>query len=87
GEENKELESIFDLLFSSDNLSMTCEECGRLYKFNSILVREIKEDYLYTCQNCGFVERLGQYFVSDELLNYKRKIVIDNSDNENWKLV
>lgn len=87
GEENKELESIFDFIFNSDNFSMTCEECGRLYKFNSILVREIKEDYLYTCQNCGFVERLGQYFVSDELLNYERKIVIDNSDNENWKLV
>ncbi|HHK7728884.1 TPA: hypothetical protein ACQXT1_002073, partial [Streptococcus pneumoniae] len=70
-----------------DNLSMTCEECGRIYKFNINLVREIKEDYLYTCQNCGFVERLGQYFVSDELLSNKRNILIDNSNDENWKLV
>ena len=87
GEENKELESIFDFIFNGDNLSMTCEECGRIYKFNINLVREIKEDYLYTCQNCGFVERLGQYFVSDELLSNKRNILIDNSNDENWKLV
>lgn len=87
GEENKELESIFDFIFNCDNLSMTCEECGRIYKFNINLVREIKKDYLYTCQNCGFVERLGQYFVSDELLSNKRNILIDNSNDENWKLV
>ena len=87
GEENKELESIFDFIFNGDNLSMTCEECRRIYKFNINLVREIKEDYLYTCQNCGFVERLGQYFVSDELLSNKRNILIDNSNDENWKLV
>ena len=87
GEENKELESIFDFIFNGDNLSMTCEECGRIYKFNINLVREIKKDYLYTCQNCGFVERLGQYFVSDELLSNKRNILIDNSNDENWKLV
>ncbi|MBS7109523.1 MAG: hypothetical protein KH076_09790, partial [Streptococcus sp.] len=87
GEENKELESIFDLLFSSDNLSMLCEECRKPYEFNTILVKELKEDYLYTCQNCGLIERLGQYFVSDELLSNKRKILIDNSNDENWKLV
>ena len=87
GEENKELESIFDLLFSSDNLSMLCEECRKPYEFNTILVKELKEDYLYTCQNCGSIERLGQYFVSDELLSNKRKILIDNSNDENWKLV
>lgn len=40
GEENKELESIFDLLFSSDNLSMVCEECRKPYEFNTILVKE-----------------------------------------------
>ena len=87
GEENKELENIFDLLFSSDNLSMVCEECRKPYEFNAILVRELKEDYLYTCQSCGFIERLGQYYVSDELLSNKRKILIDNSNDENWKLV
>lgn len=87
GEENKELESIFDLLFSSDNLSMVCEECRKPYEFNTILVKELKEDYLYTCQSCGFIERLGQYYVSDELLSNKRKILIDNSNDENWKLV
>lgn len=87
GEENKELESIFDLLFSSDNLSMVCEECRKPYEFNAILVRELKEDYLYTCQSCGFIERLGQYYVSDELLSNKRKILIDNSNDANWKLV
>lgn len=87
GEENKEIESIFDLLFSSDNLSMVCEECRKTYEFNAILVKELKEDYLYTCQRCGFIERLGQYFVSDELLSTKRKILIDNSNDENWKLV
>lgn len=86
-EENKELESIFDLLFSSDNLSMVCEECRKPYEFNAILVRELKEDYLYTCQSCGFIERLGQYYVSDELLSNKRKILIDNSNDANWKLV
>ncbi len=87
GEENKELESIFDLLFSSDTLSMVCEECRKPYEFNTILVKELKEDYLYTCQSCGLIERLGQYFVSDELLSNKRKILIDNSNDENWKLV
>lgn len=87
GEENKELENIFDLLFSSDNLSMVCEECRKPYEFNAILVRELKEDYLYTCQSCGFIERLGQYYVSDELLSNKRKILIDNSNDANWKLV
>lgn len=87
GEENKELENIFDLLFSSDNLSMVCEECRKPYEFNAILVRELKEDYLYTCQSCGFIERLGQYYVSDELLSNKRKILIDNSNDSNWKLV
>lgn len=87
GEENKELESIFDLLFSSDNLSMVCEECRKPYEFNTFLVKELKEDYLYTCQSCGLIERLGQYFVSDELLSNKRKILIDNSNDENWKLV
>lgn len=86
-EENKELESIFDLLFSSDNLSMVCEECRKPYEFNTILVKELKEDYLYTCQSCGFIERLGQYYVSDELLSNKRNILIDNSNYENWKLV
>lgn len=86
-EENKELESIFDLLFSSDNLSMVCEECRKPYEFNTILVKELKEDYLYTCQSCGFIERLGQYYVSDELLSNKRNILIDNSNDENWKLV
>ena len=86
GEENKELENIFDLLFSSDNLSMVCEECRKPYEFNAILVRELKEDYLYTCQSCGFIERLGQYYVSDELLSNKRKILIDNSNDENCKL-
>lgn len=87
GEENKELENIFDLLFSSDNLSMVCEECRKPYEFNAILVRELKEDYLYTCQSCGFIERLGQYYVSDELLSNKRNILIDNSNDANWKLV
>mgnify|MGYP001727181337 FL=1 len=87
GEENKELENIFDLLFSSDNLSMVCEECRKPYEFNAILVRELKEDYLYTCQSCGFIERLGQYYVSDELLSNKRKILIDNSNDANWKMV
>lgn len=87
GEENKELENIFDLLFSSDNLSMVCEECRKPNEFNAILVRELKEDYLYTCQSCGFIERLGQYYVSDELLSNKRKILIDNSNDANWKLV
>ena len=86
-EENKELESIFDLLFSSDNLSMVCEECRKPYEFSTILVKELKEDYLYTCQSCGFIERLGQYYVSDELLSNKRNILIDNSNYENWKLV
>lgn len=66
---------------------MTCDECGHQYEFNTVLVNEIKEDYLYTCQKCGFVERLGQYFVSDELLSNQREIMIDNSDTNNWKLV
>ena len=86
-EENKELENILDLLFSSDNLSIVCEECKKTYEFNDILVKELKEDYLYTCQTCGFIERLGQYFVDDELLSNKRNILIDNSNDENWKLV
>lgn len=86
-DDNKELESIFDLIFSSDHLSMNCDECGNQFEFNIALVNEIREDYLYTCQKCGFVERLGQYFLSDELLSHRRKIMIDNSDNENWKLV
>ena len=86
-DDNKELESIFDLIFSSDHLSMNCDECGNQFEFNMALVNEIREDYLYTCQKCGFVERLGQYFVSDELLSHRRKIMIDNSDSKNWKLV
>ena len=86
-EENIELENILDLLFSSDNLSIVCEECKKTYEFNDILVKELKEDYLYTCQTCGFIERLGQYFVDDELLSNKRNILIDNSNDENWKLV
>ena len=57
------------------------------HEFNDILVKELKEDYLYTCQTCGFIERLGQYFVDDELLSNKRNILIDNSNDENWKLV
>lgn len=86
-DDNKELESIFDLIFSSDHLSMNCDECGNQFEFNIALVNEIREDYLYTCQKCGFVERLGQYFASDELLSHRRKIMIDNSDSKNWKLV
>lgn len=86
-DDNKELESIFDLIFSSDYLSMNCDECGNQFEFNMAVVNEIREDYLYTCQKCGFVERLGQYFVSDELLSHRKKIMIDNSDNENWKLI
>ena len=66
---------------------MVCEECRKPYEFNTILVKELKEDYLYTCQSCGFIERLGQYYVSDELLSNKRNILIDNSNYENWKLV
>ena len=87
GEENKELENIFDFIFSSDNLSMVCEECRKAYEFNTIFVKELKGDYLYTCQRCGLIERLGQYFMCDELLSNKRKILIDNSNDENWKLV
>ncbi|OJF71707.1 hypothetical protein A9Q68_06885 [Streptococcus bovimastitidis] len=86
-DDNKELENIFDLIFSSDHLSMTCDGCGKQFEFNTSLVNEIREDNLYTCQKCGFVERLGQYFVSDELLSSHRKILIDNMDNDNWKLV
>lgn len=74
------------LIVENTNLNMTYEECGKPYEFNTILVREIKETYLYTWQSCGFVERLGQYFVSDELLSSHRKILIDNSDNDHWKL-
>lgn len=85
--DNKELENILDLIFNSDYLSMTCDECGNPFEFNTVLVNEMREDYLYTCQKCGFVERLGQYFVSDELLSSHRKVLIDNSDNDNWKLV
>ena len=85
--DNKELENIFELIFNSDYLSMNCDECGNPFEFNTVLVNEMREDYLYTCQKCGFVERLGQYFVSDELLSSHRKILIDNSDNDNWKLV
>ena len=86
-EENEKLESIFDLIFNSENFSMTCNECGNQYEFNTLLVNEIREDYLFTCQKCGFVERLGQYFVSDELLSKQREIMIDSSDKDNWKLV
>lgn len=86
-DDNKELESIFDLIFSSDHLSMTCDECDNQFEFNTVLVKEIKEDYLYTCQKCGFVERLGQYFISHEFFGNHRKIMIDNSDDESWKLV
>ncbi|AHY16537.1 hypothetical protein [Streptococcus iniae] len=87
GDDNKGLENIFDLIFSSDHLSMTCDECGNQFEFNTVLVNEIRGDYLYTCQKCGFVERLGQYFVSDEFLSNRRKIMIDNTDNDNWKLI
>lgn len=87
GEENKELENIFEFIFSSDNLRIVCEECRKAYEFNTIFVKELKEDYLYTCQRCGLIERLGQYFMCDELLSNKRKILIDNSNDENWKLV
>ncbi|GAA5349423.1 hypothetical protein [Streptococcus uberis] len=86
-DDNIELENIFDLIFSSDHLSMTCDGCGKQFEFNTSLVNEIREDNLYTCQKCGFVERLGQYFVSDELLSSHRKILIDNMDNDNWKLI
>lgn len=87
GDENKDLESLFDDIFSGEHITMTCDECGHQYEFNTVLVNEIKEDYLYTCQKCGFVERLGQYFVNDELLSNQRTIMIDNSDKDNWKLI
>lgn len=66
---------------------MVCEECRKPYEFNTILVKELKEDYLYTCQSCGFIERLRQYYVSDEILSNKRKILNDNLNDENCKLV
>lgn len=84
--ETKELESIFELLFKDEHINMTCDKCGEKYEFNDGLVKEIKDDFLFSCQKCGHVERIGQYFIDDEILKTRRAIIIDNSDDDNWKL-
>lgn len=84
--ESKKLESIFELLFDDEHISMTCDKCGEEFEFNTDLINEIKNDYLFTCQKCGDVGRLGQYFIDDEILSTRREIIIDNSDDDNWKL-
>ncbi|MGT2923852.1 hypothetical protein ACVR0O_01425 [Streptococcus caviae] len=85
-DENRELGSVFGHIFASNTISMTCDECGNNYDFDKVLIDEIRNDYLYTCRYCGNIDRLGQYFVSNELLRNQRKIIIDNSDKDNWKL-
>lgn len=86
-EDVRALGNVFGLLFSDDSLSMTCDECGNEYELNRDLIDELQKDYLYTCQNCGFLERLGQYFINKESLATNRKVVIDNSDDDHWKII
>lgn len=86
-EDMGDLGYIFELLFSSGNINIMCDECGNKYEINMDLIKELKEDYLYTCQKCGTVENLGQYFISNEIITTKREIVIDNSDDNNWKII
>lgn len=85
-EDTKSLEDVFNLLFKNENLNITCDKCGKKYEFNDYLVKEIKNDFLFSCQKCGHVERLGQYFIDDKTLNTPREIVIDNFNDANWRL-
>lgn len=85
--DREELEDIFDLIFDNDNITLSCDECGNKYDFNSNFLNEVQNDYFFTCQNCESVERLGQYFIDNDSLLKQRYIKIDNSNNQNWKLI
>lgn len=84
--DTKELESILELLLKDEHIKMTCDKCDEKYEFNEDLVKEIKNDFLFSCQKCGHVERLGQYFIDDEILNSRREIFVDDSKDDNWEL-
>lgn len=87
GERVGEIENLFDLLFDNEHINMTCIECGNLFNFDFKLIDELKNDYLFTCQKCGEVDQLGQYFISDEVLSRPREVIIDNIEDGHWKLV
>lgn len=84
----KEVESIFDILFDDDFTEFTCDHCDEQLEFSPEFVRELKKNYLFTCSNCGYVDRLGQYFTEHEFFTKQdRRIIIDNSDDVHWKII
>jgi hypothetical protein len=87
GNDREVLEDIFDIIFDNDNITLSCDECGKKYDFNSNFLNEVQNDYFFTCQNCESVERLGQYFIDNDSLLKQRYIKIYNSNNQNWKLI
>ena len=82
---DEEFYDLFDLVLSSINI--TCDKCGTSYQLDNNTKKDLREDYLFTCANCGCTERLGQYFVDDECLKSSRKILIDNSNSSFWKII
>ena len=82
---DEEFYDLFDLVLSSINI--TCDKCGTSYQLDNNTKKDLREDYLFTCVNCGRTERLGQYFVDDEYLKSSRRILIDNSNSSFWKII
>lgn len=86
-EHTKTIEPYFEILFDNESLDMWCDNCGNKFDFDVPLKNEIKSDYLFSCKKCGSLERVGQYFLDEEILLKVRSITIDNSNDNKWKLV
>lgn len=86
-EHTKTIEPYFDILFDNESLVMWCDNCGNKFDFDVPLKNEIKSDYLFSCKKCGSLERVGQYFLDEEILLKVKSITIDNSNDNKWKLV
>lgn len=86
-EHTKAIEPYFEILFDNESLDMWCDNCGNKFDFDVPLKNEIKSDYLFSCKKCGSLERVGQYFLDEEILLKVRSITIDNSNDNKWKLV
>ncbi|EGF88390.1 hypothetical protein HMPREF0433_00638 [Gemella sanguinis M325] len=68
-----------------DSLTITCDKCGNNILDNEFAIKEFREDYIYSCSNCGNLERIGQYFISDKLL--KESVILEiDLDKDLYKL-
>lgn len=78
--EKRELEEYLNFTIKN-SLTIICGKCGNNVLDNVNTIREFEKEYLYSCAKCGDIERIGQYFIPEELLT--ESIVCEVELNKN----